>query len=113
MAALALSEAPPQAISRWASASGSAIPNRVSIDERPEIVDQKNPIGDWEGDTMIGKHHCGVLVPLGEEVALVFGSPSRQQGALRRDGCGHASVAPPQAQMLHRDIRQWPGIFGA
>jgi IS30 family transposase len=42
------------------------IKNRVSIDERPEIVDQKTRIGDWEGDTIIGKNHRGGLVTLAE-----------------------------------------------
>ncbi len=42
------------------------IRNRVSIDERPEIVDQKTRIGDWEGDTVIGKNHKGGLVTLAE-----------------------------------------------
>jgi len=42
------------------------IKNRVSIDERPEIVDQKTRIGDWEGDTVIGKNHKGGLVTLAE-----------------------------------------------
>ncbi len=40
--------------------------NRVSIDERPEIVDRKTRIGDWEGDTVIGKNHKGGLVTLAE-----------------------------------------------
>lgn len=31
-----------------------AIRNRLSIDERPEIVEQKTRIGDWEGDTIRG-----------------------------------------------------------
>ncbi|MFT5889218.1 MAG: IS30 family transposase [Zhongshania sp.] len=31
------------------------IKGRVSIDERPHIVDEKPRIGDWEIDTMIGK----------------------------------------------------------
>lgn len=38
------------------------IPGRVSIDERPEIVDLKQRIGDWEADTIIGKNHEGALV---------------------------------------------------
>lgn len=38
--------------------------NRVSIDERPAIVDAKTRLGDWEGDTVIGKNHQGVLVTL-------------------------------------------------
>ncbi len=31
------------------------IKNKVSINERLEIVDKKARIGDWEGDTIIGK----------------------------------------------------------
>ncbi len=42
------------------------IPNRVSIDQRPAIVDEKKRIGDWEGDTIIGKDHCGVIASLVE-----------------------------------------------
>lgn len=38
------------------------IRNRVSIDERPQIVEQKRRVGDWEVDTIIGKRHKGVLV---------------------------------------------------
>lgn len=40
--------------------------NRVSIDERPDIVAQKTRIGDWEGDTVIGKNHKSGLVTLAE-----------------------------------------------
>ena len=42
------------------------IKNTVSIDERPNIVDEKNRLGDWEADTVIGKGHKGVLVTLTE-----------------------------------------------
>ena len=42
------------------------IKNRISIDERPEIIEQKIRIGDWEGDTVIGKNHQGILVTLAE-----------------------------------------------
>lgn len=44
------------------------IKDRVSIDERPQIVDEKSRIGDWEIDTMIGKGHSGVLVTIVERV---------------------------------------------
>jgi IS30 family transposase len=40
------------------------IKNRVSIDDRPSIVDDKTRIGDWEIDTMIGKGHSGALVTI-------------------------------------------------
>jgi len=33
------------------------LPNRVSIEARPKIVDQRQRIGDWEVDTIIGKRH--------------------------------------------------------
>lgn len=42
------------------------IKNRISIDDRPEIVGQRMRIGDWEGDTVIGKNHQGALVTLAE-----------------------------------------------
>lgn len=38
------------------------IPNRVSIDERPAIVDEKKRVGDWEIDTIIGKNHQGAII---------------------------------------------------
>ena len=40
------------------------IKNRVGIKERPEIVERKIRIGDWEGDTVGGKNHQGALVTL-------------------------------------------------
>lgn len=40
--------------------------NRISIEQRPAVVEQRSRIGDWEGDTVIGKGHQGVLVTLVE-----------------------------------------------
>jgi IS30 family transposase len=40
------------------------IPNRVGIEKRPKIVERRIRIGDWEGDTVIGKNHQGALVTL-------------------------------------------------
>ena len=40
--------------------------DRVSIDERPAVVDKKSRIGDWEIDTVIGKNHKGALVTIVE-----------------------------------------------
>lgn len=36
--------------------------DRTSIDKRPKIVEKKNRIGDFEIDTVIGRHHLGALV---------------------------------------------------
>ena len=40
--------------------------NRVSIDQRPPIVDTRSRIGDWELDIIIGKGHKQALVSLTE-----------------------------------------------
>jgi len=44
------------------------IKNRISIDDRPPVVDAKTRIGDWEIDTVIGKGHSGALVTIVERV---------------------------------------------
>ncbi|MCH7762578.1 MAG: IS30 family transposase [Candidatus Marinimicrobia bacterium] len=49
--------------------------NRVSIDERPDIVETRNRIGDWEADTIIGKAHKQAIVSLTERksgLALIY-----------------------------------------
>jgi IS30 family transposase len=40
--------------------------DRVSIDQRPVIVDSRSRIGDWELDTIIGKNHKQAIVSLTE-----------------------------------------------
>jgi len=41
-----------------------SIANRVGIEKRPKIVERKIRIGDWEGNTVVGKNHQGALVTL-------------------------------------------------
>src|SRR5690625_5766506 len=50
--------------------SRGRIRNRKSIDERPAIVDQKKRLGDWEGDTTIGKARKGALLTMVERKSL-------------------------------------------
>ena len=40
------------------------IPNTTSIEQRPEIVEQRIRLGDWEVDLILGKGHQGVVVTL-------------------------------------------------
>ena len=40
------------------------IPNRTSIDERPQVVTERSRLGDWEADTIIGKGKKGAIVTL-------------------------------------------------
>nr|WP_221896213.1 IS30 family transposase [Bathymodiolus japonicus methanotrophic gill symbiont] len=55
---------------RYGSAHNrTGIPNRVDIDERPEEVNNRKRIGDWEADTIIGKNHKGAIVTLDERVS--------------------------------------------
>ena len=42
------------------------IKGRISIDERPDIVDKRHRVGDWEVDTVIGKQGSAVLVTVVE-----------------------------------------------
>ena len=42
------------------------IPDRISIDQRPAVVDMRSRVGDWELDTIIGKGHKQALVSLTE-----------------------------------------------
>ena len=42
------------------------LPNRVSIEMRPAVVEQRQRIGDWEVDTIVGKGHRQAIVSLTE-----------------------------------------------
>ena len=46
------------------------IKNRVSIDKRPQIVEKRIRIGDWEGDTIIGKGKKSALLTLVDRKTL-------------------------------------------
>ena len=46
----------------------SIIPGRVSIENRPEVVNQKKRFGDWEVDTIIGANHKGAIVTMNDRV---------------------------------------------
>jgi transposase, IS30 family len=58
---------------RYGSGKASrGITNRTSIEERPEIVDQKLRFGDWEIDTIIGKNRKGAIVVIVERKSGFF-----------------------------------------
>ncbi len=42
------------------------IPNRTSIDKRPQIVASKGRFGDWEADTIVGARHKGGILSVVE-----------------------------------------------
>ena len=47
------------------------IPNRVDIDERSEIINNRERVGDWEGDLIIGANHKGAIVTLDERKSKI------------------------------------------
>lgn len=46
------------------NAGRGLIPNRVDIDQRPKIVEEKTRIGDFELDTIVGANHRGAIVSI-------------------------------------------------
>jgi len=46
------------------NAGRGCIPGRIDIDQRPDIVEKKVRVGDWELDTIIGKGHKGAIVSM-------------------------------------------------
>jgi IS30 family transposase len=57
------------------------LPNRISIDERPPIVERRTRLGDWELDTIIGKGHKQAIVSLTERksrLALIAKVPTKE-----------------------------------
>ena len=48
----------------------SRIPNRKSIRERPQVVNEKGRIGDWECDTIYGEDRKSALVTVVERKSL-------------------------------------------
>ena len=54
---------------RYGTLSRHKLDTRRSIDERPEIVDKKSRIGDWEVDTMVSKKDRAVLLTMVDRVS--------------------------------------------
>ncbi len=77
------------------------IKNRVSIDERPKIVDDRSRIGDWEIDTMIGKGHSGAVVTVVERSTLF--TVSKEVNSKRAEDVTQATIAllKPYEAVVH------------
>jgi len=73
------------------------IPDRVSIEERPARVDDRRRVGDWEGDTMVGKGRTGYVLT-GVERA------SRYLVARKLDACS----ADATSDALHHAMKRLP-----
>ena len=61
------------------------IKDRVPIHERPAIVETQARVGDWEGDTVIGKNHRGAVATFVDRKSLFLIAavmPDKTAGAL-------------------------------
>jgi IS30 family transposase len=68
-----------------------------SIDERPTEANERKRLGDWEGDTIVGKGRKGFVLTCVDRA-------SRFLIARKLDAC----AADPVAQQLQRTIRRLP-----
>ena len=85
------------------------IRERVSIDERPEVVEARSRIGDWEADTVIGKPGGAVLVTLVERrsrLSLIALAPNKTAEAVK----AAIVLQPPVGPSAYVDLRQWQGV---
>jgi len=77
------------------------IPNQVSIEQRPAIVDGRQRFGDWEADLMIGAGHQQALVTLNERksrYALIAHVPAKTADAV---SAAMISLLTPFAACVH------------
>jgi IS30 family transposase len=77
------------------------IPNQVSIDQRPAIVDTRLRFGDWEGDLVIGAGQQQALVTLNERKSRysLIGKVSRKTANAVSDVM--ISLLTPFADWVH------------
>lgn len=75
--------------------------DRVSIDERPAVVDQRKRLGDWEGDTIIGGGRRGALVSLVERKSsfTLIGKIARKTAEQTRDAA--TGLLEPIKELVH------------
>jgi len=57
-----------------------SIRNRTSIDQRPEVINNKERFGDWEIDTIIGKDGKGAIVTIVERSSAFFMMKKLEKG---------------------------------
>jgi IS30 family transposase len=81
--------------------SRGMIKNRVSIDERPTIVNEKTRFGDLEIDTIIGKNHKGAILTITDRVSLMEWMVKLSGKNAEEVAVKTASVLSPYKTHLH------------
>jgi IS30 family transposase len=76
------------------------IPNRTSIDQRPQIVASKGRFGDWEVDTIVGaRHQGGILSAVERKSKLVRLRKLSTKAAAEMKDCTIEMLAPLAAKV--------------
>ena len=78
-----------------------AIQNRVGIEERPAVVDDKSRIGDWEGDTMVGGRRLGGLVTMVERKSRYTLARVLQRRCALPTSCAIQEMLEPHKARCH------------
>ena len=77
------------------------LPNRRSIEERPAIVEERQRIGDWEVDTIIGKRRHQAIVTLTERKSRFSLLAKVQQRTAEQVREAMIGLLQPVADHLH------------
>jgi IS30 family transposase len=77
------------------------LPNRVSIEKRPAIVEQRQRIGDWEADTIVGKRHHQAIVTLIERKSRFALLRKVEQRTADQVGSAMIVLLQPVSDRLH------------
>jgi IS30 family transposase len=75
--------------------------NRVSIDERPAVVERRGRYGDWEADTIIGKGQKQAIISLTERKARLTLLAKVQTREAKTVGQAVRQLLTPVADRVH------------
>jgi len=75
--------------------------DRVSIDQRPEVVNKRERLGDWEDDTIIGVRHSGALLSVVERKSglTLLGKLGRKTAEMVQDTA--TRLLDPYRDLVH------------
>jgi len=77
------------------------IKGRVSIELRPEIVNNRDRVGDWEMDLIVGKGHKGAVLTLVERktsFSLLAATDGKKAGSIKKQA---VNTLAPYKELVH------------
>lgn len=77
------------------------IPNRIDIDQRPAVVDDRSRLGDWEADTIVGAEHKGAILSLVERVSKYTLLHKLDNATAKKTGAAIIAKMHPHRKVVH------------